>query len=121
MIATLADEQDQAAAVMIAALLTNLIPAARDEIIRRLSVDELRTAYAAANKAPRQWRANDDTEQIGELMVVPCDHGGWQILIDEHGLILDVEGCWIPYDAATDDAVTWSHRALAIAAATATL
>ncbi|MEU8035686.1 hypothetical protein [Streptosporangium sp. NPDC049078] len=118
---TIADEQDQAAAVITATLLTNLRADVRDEIIQGLTTSERRTAYAAANRMPRQWRENDDTEQLGELLVVPCDHGGWQIQHEAAELVLDVEGCWIPYDAADDDAVTWSHRGLAVAAATATL
>ncbi|WP_326642950.1 hypothetical protein OG884_05965 [Streptosporangium sp. NBC_01755] len=118
----------QAADTIAAALLTKLPAGARDQLIRDLPVADRRAAYAAANRMPRRANAlTDDIEQMGEITVVPCDHGGVRIHHDATGLVFDVEGCWIDTASidlasiAGEDATTWSVRDLAVAAALATL
>ncbi|WP_326646638.1 hypothetical protein OG884_18590 [Streptosporangium sp. NBC_01755] len=126
MTATITDQQ--AADIIAAALLAKLPAGARDQLIRDLSVEDRRAAYAAANRMPRRANAlTDDIEQMGEITVVPCDHGGWQIHHPATGLVLDTEGCWIDTASvdlasiAGEDNTTWSSKDLAVAAALATL
>ncbi|MFI7044728.1 hypothetical protein [Streptosporangium sandarakinum] len=120
------------AAVVAGFLVAPITPALRAELIAdlrtSLPVEDMRAIYAAANRRPRpvaDWR--EDIEQIGEISVVPCDHGGWRIHHDPTGYILDTEGCWVSsedVDVTTihaEETTIWSHRGLAIAAALATL
>ncbi|MFF4417073.1 hypothetical protein ACFYY8_31520 [Streptosporangium sp. NPDC001559] len=95
---------------------------------RTLLPVELRSIYAAANARPKPMAdPYADLEDIGELQVAPCDHGGWRIYHNAARMVLDVEGCWIECDRADltsiqgDESTTWSHKDLAIAAALATL
>ncbi|MFD0883865.1 hypothetical protein ACFQ08_04745 [Streptosporangium algeriense] len=95
---------------------------------RTLSPVERRSIYAAANQRDRQ--VNDplaDIEMVGELEVVPCDHGGVRIYHPSTRMIFDGEGCWIDRDSVNlttikdEEGTAWSNRELAIAAALATL
>ncbi|MGW4663153.1 hypothetical protein [Streptosporangium sandarakinum] len=122
----------QDAAVVAGFLTAPITPALRAELLAglraELAAEDLRAIYAAANSRPRpaaDWR--EDIETIGEISVVPCDHGGWRIHHNATGYILDTEGCWVSGDDVdvttihAEETTIWSHRGLAIAAALATL
>ncbi|MEV7013329.1 hypothetical protein [Streptosporangium sp. NPDC051022] len=118
-------------AAMLATFITNLRadhrPGALATLRQDLSVEDMRLVFTHANRRPRQindWRA--DVEQVGEIVVIPCDHGGVRIE-HEAGYVLDVEGCWIHRDDLDlttvhgEESTTWASRDLAVTVALALL